>query len=431
MNDYLTSITPDGISGALFALEGVAGSVVLLNGPTGCRYYHSGISERQILRQKQFDPLNFNERFFFGQSRIPSTFLDSGDYIYGGRDKLVEGLEYIKEKLPNHKLLAIVNTPGAALIGDDLEGIVNNVFSDIDAVLLETPGYSTDICAGFETGALALLETLNPQKKPVVDKTVNLLGLSLFQKYFKGDLAELKRLLGLCGIKVNCALCAGSSIEEIMDIGAAALNIVVRHEYGIRAAKYLEDTLGTAYMLCDGPPIGFGPTEDFVVDICARLGADPGPALEDCGRARAAAYMHVWRLASSVGLPRGARVAVEGTYSEIYAYFKFFIGYFGMLPQAACVFCPEMDGMRHKTEELLAAHGLSGLLGRDIMSDGESELVFASGATISRLVGAGFRFVGVENALPSMGYVDVIDKTHLGVAGSMLIVEQVLNGLLF
>jgi hypothetical protein len=33
MSGYLESITPDSLSGVIFALEGVPGGVVLLNGP--------------------------------------------------------------------------------------------------------------------------------------------------------------------------------------------------------------------------------------------------------------------------------------------------------------------------------------------------------------------------------------------------------------
>jgi hypothetical protein len=101
-----------------------------------------------------------------------------------------------------------------------------------------------------------------------------------------------------------------------------------------------------------------------------------------------------------------------------------------MLPECAAVFCPRADGFKSKLEAFLNERGLSDVLSHDI-AEAESELVFANGATIARLKSAGRVFVGVENALPGIGYLDVIPKTHLGVNGALLLVEQVLNGLLF
>jgi nitrogenase molybdenum-iron protein alpha/beta subunit len=381
-----------------------------------------------MIRQLEFDPLNYPERWYFGQPRVPCTYLDSGDYIYGGREKLTEALEYIRDNV-KRSLVAIVNSPGAALIGDDIAGIARSALGGETVVTIETPGFSSDVCAGFETGVTALIDALDPPRADALPKTVNLLGASIFQKYFAGDVAELRRLLGLIGASVNCALVAGASAEEIRAVSRAALNIVVRPEYGLDTAEYLKMRYGTPYYVCDGAPIGFTATEKFVRDVGEALERDPAPAIEDSERARATAYAHISRVNSLVGLPKGARVSVEGTYSDIYAYFKFFTEYFGMLPEAASVFCPRADFAKPRLDGFMRARGLSDVLARDIF-EAQNELVFASGATIARLRNAGRKFVGVENALPSLGYLDVIPKTHLGVSGALLLVEQVLNGLL-
>ena len=38
---------------------------------------------------------------------------------------------------------------------------------------------------------------------------------------------------------------------------------------------------------------------------------------------------------------------------------------------------------------------------------------------------------GIEIALPTIGYIDVIDKTHLGSSGGLFLVEQILNSLVY
>ena len=43
----------------------------------------------------------------------------------------------------------------------------------------------------------------------------------------------------------------------------------------------------------------------------------------------------------------------------------------------------------------------------------------------------GKSFSGVEIALPSLGYIDVIEKSHLGMGGGLLLCEQILNGMLY
>ena len=38
------SISPDSVTGMIFAMEGIRNVIVLLNGPMGCKFYHSTTS---------------------------------------------------------------------------------------------------------------------------------------------------------------------------------------------------------------------------------------------------------------------------------------------------------------------------------------------------------------------------------------------------
>ena len=438
MSGYLTSITPDSFSGIIFALEGISRSAVLLNGPTGCKFYHSSISDNQMIRQKEFDPLNFPEKWYFGQPRVPCTYLDNDDYIYGSMDKLEEALEYIRDNF-RYEILCLVNSPGAALIGDDLEGISKRIVTNKPVLTLETPGYSSDVCKGYETAALRLIEKL-----PLVrtlesagaaaprspDRSVNILGLSLYHRNCTGDALELRRLMGLCGIEVNCTLFADSDLRSIMGIPKAGLNIVIHPEYALETARLLKERFGTPYYICSGPPIGFSATEAFVDGICNELDADNTRFIEDSERARARAYPFISRVNSLTGLPKGVSFAVEGTYSELYAYTSFLVRYFGMIPECAAVLSPSCDAFRDELHDLYKEFGFEDALERDIL-DTSAELVFASGNTIAGLKLRKHIFTGIETALPTLGYVDVIPKTHLGVQGALTIVEQVLNGMVY
>ena len=76
----------------------------------------------------------------------------------------------------------------------------------------------------------------------------------------------------------------------------------------------------------------------------------------------------------------------------------------------------------------ISLHINLGALEKDIF-DTDAELVFADGNVLAMLKAKQRRFSGIEISLPSMGYTDVIPKTHLGIAGGLLLCEQVINGL--
>ncbi len=429
MNSYLENIIPDGLSGVLFALEGIDRACVLLNGPTGCKFYHSATSAMQRLSMWEFDPLHYPEEYFFGQSRIPCTYLDSKDYVYGSREKLKEAVAFLRERV-EFDLFCVVNSPGAALIGDDLRGIVSALMPEKPRIVVQTPGFSSDLCHGFASAAEAVFEQLEIGPSGGEKGGVNFLGLSIFHRNHEGDSAELRRLMELCGVPVNCFVCESGGLAELRRVPDAALNVVVHPEYGLETAKFLEKRFGTPYYVCEGPPVGFSATEKLTTGVCGLLGADPSPALEESRRARARAYAYISRLNSLTGLPKGVRFSMEGTYSELYAYTSFLTGYFGMAPESLFAPATQSDCYKSKLEELLSGLGFAGALSRDILK-AESELVLASGMTISRLKLEKRPFVGIEISLPTMGYIDVVPKTHLGVTGALLLTEQVLNGMVY
>jgi len=408
----LKNITPDSLTGMIFAMEGMKNVIVLLNGPMGCKFYHSTTSQFLSLRPPLYLPLsedgekvpvdyNFLNDWFFRQSRVPCTYLDGYDYVYGTAEKVCEGLCYIKEHV-EFELLVIVNSPGASLIGDNLYELAEETLGDLPCVVLESPGYSGEYWDGYEAAMLELLRQVGvkcwknhtPVKKQ--KKTVNLLGLSIWQRYWEGDLAELKRLFSLCDIEMNCALGVGSSLADVEKLPDADLNVVLYPEMGRRTAEFLKETLGTPYYICPGPPIGFEATQTMVAEICGMLGTDTAIFLQECEKARALAWFKINSVHQMCGLPEGTTFAVEGSDSVIQAYSRFFVEYLGMVPE----------------------------------NYEKAELVFGNANTIAELKARGQVFCGVEISLPGMGYIDVLPKTQLGIQGSLFLVEQVLNGLM-
>ncbi|MBO4360681.1 MAG: oxidoreductase [Eubacteriaceae bacterium] len=408
----MKSITPDGITGSVFVTEGIKNSITLLNAPMGCKFYHSSISQRLMPRPPMYLParegeepseVNFSNLndWFFRQGRVPCTWLDSHDYVYGTADKVREALEFIRRNV-GFDILCIADSPGASLIGDDLRELCSGIFPDKPTVVLETPGFSADHWDGASAAIEALLVQAGDrlfgsgsgQKHDA--PTVNIIGMSLWQKYSEGNIDEIKRILGMCGIKVGCVLCAGCSAEELGNVPEADLNIVLYPEIGTAGALYLRKRFGTECYICDGPPVGFDAVSRFVHDVCGLLGASHEAFDEEMARSRALAWYRINGIHSATGRPNGTLFYVRSIPSEERSYGRFFTEYLGM-----------KQG------------------GPD-----DAELVFADANTIAELMLSRREFCGIETANPSMGYVDVIPKCTLGIKGALFLTEQVLNGLM-
>lgn len=59
--------------------------------------------------------------YYFGQPRVPCTYLDMGVFVNGARDRLEDIVSKISSLEPG--LIGVINSPGASLIGEDLSGL--------------------------------------------------------------------------------------------------------------------------------------------------------------------------------------------------------------------------------------------------------------------------------------------------------------------
>ena len=474
-------ISPDGITGMIFAMEGIRGCVTLLNGPMGCRFYHSTTSQFLSIhpllylpsRDGERIPVDYNhlDNWFFRQQRVPCTYLDGEDYVFGTVEKVREGLLYLKEHI-QFEVLAVVNSPGASLIGDRLADMAVQILPDRDIIVLESPGFSVGFDHGYEQACLQLLRQVGiaanstgesstgknisgeirkadntagksragenglwagtPEQYNGPTKTapvVNVLGLSIWNRYFEGDREELEQLFADCGIRVNCFLAADCSMDQVRRMGSADLNIVLDPDRGAASASCLQELTGVPYYQCDTLPIGFTAVEKMIREICALVGADPGKALEKSRAARALAWYKINGIYQSSGLPQGALFAIAAQWMPLYSYSAFFMDYLGMIPDALTVTGPIQPSARKKLTDLLEQTHAQKALWKPL-SETRAQLIFSDANHIASLTGAGHAFCGIEISLPGMGYTDLVKKTHLGINGALFLIEQVLNGLM-
>lgn len=230
-------------------------------------------------------------------------------YVFGATEKLEKILPAVAAK--GQRLIAVVNSPGAALIGDDLERFIAAAGLPVPCLALESAGFSDRFSQGVQEAVVRVIQQLAPSRLPVRRGQANLIGLSVFHRHWAGDVAELTRLLGLCGITVSTVLCAGCTVAELKGVAAAEANLVVHDEFADRLGPFLISHFGTSSV---GPiqeaPLGFGQTRNWIGKACEALNVDATPALEAIGRARQRAYTFLSRFNALTGLPRGATFAL-------------------------------------------------------------------------------------------------------------------------
>jgi len=429
MRPYSPDITPDSLSGAIFAAEGIRDAAVILNGPTGCKFYHGAISHSQFPREASFDPLDYHEQCYFGQPRVPASYLDGYDYVYGSSAKLTEILPAVASR--GYRLVVVVNSPGAALIGDDLPRLVRQEVGTVPCAILESTGFSGTFYEGFQNALISIMEQLEMGGLRPVSRSVNLVGISIYHKYFSGNIAELKRLFRACGIAVTATLCAGDRLQDLQRLPESSCSIVLYPEYGEGLAQWLDQRYGIPYLVPQsGLPIGFEATENLLRTVAGQLETDPTPALAMLERARANCFLHLSRFHSLTGLPGGSTFAVKADPATAEALTRWLYSYLGMIPVSVEVAESNDSASIRRLTGFLNEAGLEQALGKQADSTA-ADLVFGDGNTIARAQLHRRNCCGIEIALPSLGYLDVTEKALFGATGASMMVEQILNALRF
>ncbi len=420
------SMQPDGLTGTIMAVEGISDGWTLLNGPLGCKYYHGQIADRQFPRAGSMDPMTFQERFFFGQPRVPCTFLEEADYIGGRSVKLREVLLPLGQTVVGP--IVVVNSPGASLIGEDIEGLVSEMGLSDRCMVVEAPGFSRPACDCFDEAMVAILRWMAPKRSGPMDRSVNILGASLLQRHWQGSIDELSWLLAPMGIAIHAAIGAGSSSEKLKTSPSASANVALCREYCRRQADWYLDEFGLRTISCStGAPIGFDSSEELIRKVAIELGLDPAPSLALIDQARTKAYREISRFNSLTGLPKGSSFSMVADSSIALPLTRWLYEYLGMTPTAIELLAGSDPEYASSLQEFLCDIGMPEAMALPVRNE-QSDFVFADGVTINIMKGRDMCRKGIEIALPVGHHVDLVPRTLFGVSGSLQIIEHVLNG---
>ncbi|MDD1691017.1 MAG: nitrogenase component 1 [Methanoregula sp.] len=414
---------PDGLIGTLLAIEGIADARAVLNGPNGCRGYPAYFSDRHYPRENSLDRSTFEELFYFGQPRIPCTYLDCDDYVLGSTGKLKEILPLVAAK--GDAFLAIVNSPGASLIGDDLNRFLAEAHLDHICMAIESAAYSRPFPEGFDEAITAALRWLKLNRLPRMKNRVNLLGFSMIQKHWQGNIAELTHLLKLMGLTVVAVPGAGSGVAELRESTTASFNIVVFPEYAGKTAEFYEQEFDIpAIVSSDGVPIGFSATENWVMAVAAATGCDPAPALAEIKKLRTRAYHQIARHHHEAGYPKGTTFAVRGDASFVFPLTVWLHDYLGMVPVSVECMAGADRAVDGQLKDFLLANHCSDAY-RAIPTMAKPDFFFGDDLTGIDLVLSDRcrECIGIFNRVT--GDPEFMPKAFLGGTGALWILERI------
>ena len=445
INPYLRNTTADYITGLVSACEGIKDSLVLLNGPLGCRFYHGYASGQSLLKASELWGLRgelrlenamedalIRSQYFAGTPQIPGTNQRYEDYIFGTREQLNRALNDILTER-KYSLLAVIQTPGTSLLGEGLEGDLDKISGEfhIPFLFFENPQFSEDPCRGYDDAMVRLLELLVPaskcQKKSGGKPKVNLFGFHTYEKYLEGDVAEAERLLALCGIDVGCVAGANCTLESFQSISDGDVNVVFSPERCRKTERFLRKHYNSPVFCTSEMPVGPDLTEKWLREISALLHTDCGPALLEIQRTRARMFYYIARFMGGQGFPGDLRYAAEGECSLLCGYVDFLSNYLGIRPVCIHPLYASNEEERERLTEMLRQIGAEQVLDFDIMQVRDS-ILLGNANTILAVTAYSKNIYGIETAYPSSGYIHVTPKTHIGCAGALYLLEQILNG---
>ena len=417
----------DGFFGSILAVEGITDACTILNAPLGCKMHIGELSKDQFRRELGQSDLRWAEEFFFNQDRLPCTYLDDYDYVFGPAEKLEYVFGRVAEK--GYAYIAVLNSPGASLIGDDLQRYIEWAKLDVPTLVLDKPFFTAPFEAGWVDAACATIDKLAPREVPVIPKTVNLVGLSIWQRHWKGSRAELERLLALCGIQVHSVLLADCTVEQIRNLRSAACNVVVHDELGGPLAEHLAKRYNMPFVRCsEGAPVGLDATEAWLKAVCEAVGADAAPAVAEIEACRKKVAEKLYRFTQKTGMPRGVGFGVALDASLAWPLTKWLFDYLAMTPVAVQV-PNEQHPQAQQLKEYLRSIGVERAWSAELSAETPPEAVFANDAVFLRLISQRRGTVGIDLAMPSKDRMQFYPRSVLGVNGTLWMLEDLCNGL--
>ncbi len=259
--------------GALQSVVAIPKAVPILHSGPGCGDMIQGFFERST--------------GYAGGSTSPCTNFTEKEVVFGGIDRLRQIITNTYKVLDTD-LQVVLTGCTAGIVGDDVDSLVQE-FQDAGKpiVSVEAAGFKASnfeahslVVNGIIEQYVSLFEDSNESRNEA--NTVNLFASIPYQDpFWKGNLAEYKRLLAGIGLKANVLFGPQSEgVLEWQSIPRANFNILVSPWYGKPVVDKLKSRYQQDYTWFPHIPIGANETEKFLKQVLA-FALEQGAKIEE------------------------------------------------------------------------------------------------------------------------------------------------------
>ena len=266
---------PGKISGALMAVTSIEDAVPLIHGPVGCAF------------QRKINPF----RPYLPFSETPCTGMNDMDVVYGGEEKLSQGIKETYEKYhPN--LIVVITTCPSDLIGDDVRSVIEETKAkgDVGCDVVYTSGdfVGKSRPIGYQDTLYAITDQMlcnnnnNVEEVERNDGSVNLITFALHG--VESKVAETASVLREMGIEINKICFDHTTVTDLYDLPKAELTItnsavawtkLMKERFGV---DHYEIMAFERYIKTRDPellnPYGLDGSARVFMEIAQRLGKE-------------------------------------------------------------------------------------------------------------------------------------------------------------
>lgn len=211
-----------------------------------------------------------NQEVDFTKRKTACSRLFETDIIMGATDKL-KALIRQSDATFGSKVLFVVGTCAADIIGEDIEGLCRAMQPAVSAQLVPVfaGGFRGNAYAGMDLALDALVRLMRAPVGGPIPRTVNLIAPpASLNPTWPADLAFVRAVLARMDVTVQCVLTHGTSMHELRHAAYAQVNLLLSHDVGHALARTMETRFGVPTALADLPlPVGLGNTARWLTAL--------------------------------------------------------------------------------------------------------------------------------------------------------------------
>jgi light-independent protochlorophyllide reductase B subunit len=322
------------------------------------------------------------------QRKVACTRLFESDIIMGASDKLRDLILKADETFKT-KVMFVVGTCSADIIGEDIEGLCRVLQSKVQARLIpvHSGGFRGDYYAGMDLGLGVLLRLVEKLETPRLTRSVNLiLPQAGLNPTWWADLEWVKGVLSAMGIETHCVFPYAVSLDDLALASAATANIALSHDAGYGFLDQMESQHGVPTILKGLPlPMGLKNTANWLRALGEIFNAsETAEELIEAGEARVTDTLRRRGL-MIVPRYRNARAAVSADATMAIAMVRMLFEDLEMIPELLLVRSNSPQARNLLDIELSrlgiaprVAFGVDGYQVKEALRQNDLDLVFGS-----------------------------------------------------